>query len=266
MTSSLLTRQQILGALERALEPLDYVHAMWQGGAAAFGRVDEWSDIDLQVDVDDDRVADTFTVIEETLAGLSPIELRNEIPQPSWHGHAQVFYRLRDASPYLMLDIVVIQGSNPNKFLQPEIHGRPVVQFDKSGVVRFQPLDRGAFVAALQARLEVLRRTFDLYRTLTLKELNRGNAIEAFSFYQGFTLRPLVEVLRIRYAPFRYNFHARYLYYDLPPDVVARLEHLFFVSDGESLRVRHREAEEWFNEVSQGIDFDMVRGTMEGEE
>ena len=51
-----LTRSAILTTLRQALEPLPYVHAMWEGGAAAFGRVDEWSDIDLQVDADDLRV------------------------------------------------------------------------------------------------------------------------------------------------------------------------------------------------------------------
>jgi len=263
MTTSLLTRQQILDALEGALKPLDFVHAMWQGGAAAFGRVDEWSDIDLQFDVDDDRVAETFSVIEDTLTRLSPIDFRNEIPQPSWHGHAQVFYRLRDASPYLMLDIVVIRHSNPNKFLEREIHGRAVVRFDKSGVIDPPPIDRDGFVVMLRDRLEALRRSFHVNRILTLKELNRGNSIEAFSFYQAFTIRPLVEVLRIQYAPFRHNFHTRYIHYDLPGDIVARLERLFFVPSAEDLRERHREAEEWFDEVSRGIDFDRIRRAME---
>ena len=45
-----LTRAEILVTLRAALEPLPYTHALWEGGAAAFGRVDDWSDIDLQVD------------------------------------------------------------------------------------------------------------------------------------------------------------------------------------------------------------------------
>jgi hypothetical protein len=42
-----ITHQDILTGLRQALEPLPYVNAMWEGGAAAFHRVDEWSDIDL---------------------------------------------------------------------------------------------------------------------------------------------------------------------------------------------------------------------------
>ena len=62
MRGATVTRGAILKALRTALEPLDYVHAMGEGGAAAFDRIDEWSDIDLQVDADDDRVAGTFAI------------------------------------------------------------------------------------------------------------------------------------------------------------------------------------------------------------
>jgi len=47
MDSPSVTRSSILSALRAALEPLPFVHAMWEGGAAAFGRVDEWSDGDF---------------------------------------------------------------------------------------------------------------------------------------------------------------------------------------------------------------------------
>jgi CheY-like chemotaxis protein len=91
MNTSRLTKKEIIYALCDALEPLEYTHALWEGGAAAFQRVDEWSDLDLLIDVDDEYVSDTLQVIEATLEKLSPIELKYEVPQPSWHGHAQVF-------------------------------------------------------------------------------------------------------------------------------------------------------------------------------
>jgi hypothetical protein len=242
MSDSNLTREEILAALRARLEPLDYVQAMWEGGAAAFNRVDEWSDIDLQIAVDDDRVAEVFPIVEEVLRALSPIDLRYEIPQPAWHGHAQVFYRLSNASQFLLLDFVVMKRSNPLKFLEPEIHGNAVVHFDKSNVTQVEPLD--------------LRVNFDLFQSLTLKELERHNAIEALAFYQGFTLRPLVEFLRILYAPTRYNFHTRYVYYDLPADVVRRLETLFFVQNEDDLRAKREQAEQWFYEILERIRLD----------
>ena len=37
-------REKILEVLRQTLEPRAEVHAMWEGGAAVFQRVDEWSD------------------------------------------------------------------------------------------------------------------------------------------------------------------------------------------------------------------------------
>jgi hypothetical protein len=48
---SRLTRDQTLSALQAALEPLADVLAMWEGSSVAFGRNDEWSDIDLPPEV-----------------------------------------------------------------------------------------------------------------------------------------------------------------------------------------------------------------------
>jgi hypothetical protein len=262
MSQSTVTRQTILTALREALEPLDYIHAMWEGGAAAFNRIDEWSDIDLQVDADDGRVADVVEVVERALLSLAPIALKYDFPQPTWHGHWQTFYHLSNTNPFLLLDFVVIKHSNQLKFLQPEIHGNVRVHFDKSQVVRTPPLDREAFVAKIKARLETLRVTFPLFQTLILKELNRHNDIEALSFYHGFTLRPLVEVLRMKYNPIHYDFYSRYLYYELPIDVVRKLEPLFFVADRDDLRCKRDDAERLFTETIATVDLANIAGQL----
>jgi hypothetical protein len=247
--SDSLERQPILAALRAALEPLEYVYAMWEGGAAAFGRIDRWSDIDLMVDAQDERVGEVMALIETTLAGLSPLDLKYPLPEPTWHGHAQTFFRLVNAGPYLLLDVCVLRHSNPNRFIEREIHGEAVVHFDKAGVVQPAPLDQQALALRLAERLETLQVTFDLFQSLTLKELQRGNRIEALAFYNGYTLRPLLETLRIRFQPARYNFHTRYVYYDLPGEIVARLEALFFVKDAPDLERKRQAAEAWFYEA-----------------
>jgi hypothetical protein len=253
MNPTRLMKTEIILALCEALEPLEYTYALWEGGAAAFECVDEWSDLDLLLDVEDEHVDEALQIIDETLARLSPIELKYEVPQPAWHGHAQVFYRLQNTSKYLLLDIAVIKHSNPNKFLQPELHGNAVVHFDKSEVVKTVPLDRKELASRLKDRLSALRVTFELFQILTLKELNRGNLIEALNFYHNFTLKPLVEVLRIPHQPTRHSFYTRYIYYDLPPETIRRLERLFFVTDGDDLLVKRQEAEEWFYDTLDQI-------------
>lgn len=249
-----ITRQDILTGLRQALEPLPYVNAMWEGGAAAFDRVDEWSDLDLQVDAQDDQTAAAWQAIEQGITALAPVILRYEIPQPTWHGHEQVFYILENASPFLMLDIVVMKHSNANKFLEREIHGQAVVHFDRAGVTSVAPLDLAAHAATLKGRLVTLRALFALFRTLTLKELNRGNSIEALAFYHGYTLRPLVEALRIRYAPLHYNFHTRYIHYELPEELVKTLEALYYPIDPTDLRQKRDQAEALFFHTLDYLD------------
>lgn len=251
MAGEQVGRHEVLDALKGALEPLDYVHAMWEAGAVSFGRIDQWSDIDLQTVVEDDRVEETFSVVERTLEGLSPIDLKHRLPEPTWHGHSQVFYRLERASPFLLLDFVVMKASSGNRFLAPEIHGRPRVYFDKTGAVEFEPFDPADFAEGLRRRKADLAVLFDLFGILTDKEVNRGNDIEAVAFYQAYTLRPLLQLLRMIHDPTRHNFHTRYVHYNLPEGDVDRLRRLFFVADLDDLREKQLEARAWFGELME---------------
>jgi len=249
-----IIREDIVASLVRALEPLEYVHAFWESGAASFDRVDQWSDIDLYAVVEDDCVDGVFKCVEQALASLSEIELKFRLPEPTWHGHSQSFYRLREASPYLYIDLVVMKKSSKDKFLQFQIHGVPVVYFDKIGVVKDDAVDLESFLDGIEKRLEALKILFGMFQVDTLKELNRGNDIEAHTFYVNNTLRPLVEALRIKYSPFHYNFRTHYICHDLPPEVVKRLHKLTFIADSKELRKRRVEAEEWFWEVVRSVD------------
>ena len=51
----------------------------------------------------------------------------------------------------------------------------------------------------------------------------------------------------------RHDFHARYVYYELPEAVVRRLEPLFFPSDVDDLAAKRREAEDWFHELAREV-------------
>lgn len=251
---STVTRENIIKALINTLEPLDYVYAMWEGGAAAFDRLDEWSDLDLQVDAEDDRVDHVFELVEQTLSSLSPIDIKFELPRPTWHGHAQTFYRLQDTSPFLMIDFVIMQhNTTADRFMEKEIHGEPLIHFDKANVVKSPPVDRAKLLDTLQKRLDTLRVTFDLFQILILKELYRQNYMEAVSFYHRFTLQPLIEVLRIKHTPFHYNFNTRYLYYELSPELVQQLEPLHFIANGDDLWVKREQVEQLFYQTINEI-------------
>lgn len=257
-----LGREEILGALRRVLEPLPYVHAMWEGGSEAFGRTDEWSDIDVQFDVDDEKVAETLTLIEGTLARLSPIQDRLGMPERP--GYAQVFYRLQDASPFLLVDLCVMKRSHPDKFLEPEIHGCVVIHFNKGDALVIKHLDVESHMARIRQHRERIEKRFAMFHTMVEKEMHRGNHPAAVDLYHRLVLDSLVDALRILHAPAHFDFKVPYLNHDLPKEACARLRPLFFVADEADLRRKYAEAARWFRETLAEIDLERTEGRLQG--
>lgn len=253
----MITRKELVGALQAALEPLDFVHAMWESGSASFGRLDELSDLDICLDVEPDSIELTIKALEYALEGLArnagvdgpAVARRYRLREPTWHGHTQVFYELSGTGPFLMLDVVVMKHGQGMRFNEREQHGEPIVYFDKSGVVAVTGLNWETHSEKLRERLEDLTNSFHLFQPLVRKELLRQDALSALGFYQGLTLRPLVELMRIVHDPARHNFHLRYLKHILAPQDQARLQRLCFNSDPAALEQAHAEACAWFDEL-----------------
>ena len=257
-----VTHDAIVRALTAALQPLPFVDAMWEGGAAAFNRLDEWSDVDLYVVAADDRVADTFRAVEEALTRLSPIHHKYEPTWPPESGIAQAFYRLERASEYLLVDLAVLKRSTPDKFLEPELHGRAVFAFNKGNAVEALPLDRDAFVRKLLERRDRLGMRIALFGPFVSKELRRGNSLGALEAYQRIILDSLIQVLRMRYHPAHYGFGVRYVPFELPPEVVRKLEALSFVRSSEELPELSRKAVAWFRETLPAVTEPKVRARL----
>lgn len=228
-------RNRCVQTLQAALEPCDFVLAFWEAGSVAMGRADQYSDLDLLVLVTDGQTDAAVAVCEEALRRIAPIDLRYEVIQPSWHGHWQAFYHLAGTDPFLLVDLVVMETANPNRFLEPEIHGRPLVYFDKQGLLHQAPTDPHAFAVKLKHRLVFLEVPAELYHPFVDKELLRGRPLDALHFYNGLLLSRLIEALRMRYCPWRYNFGMRYLGHDLPPDVYQALQPLCFIGGAQEL-------------------------------
>ena len=254
MNKNMLTRDIIIQTLVNALEPLGYVNAFWEGGAAALDRIDEWSDIDLYLVVDDKKVDEAFLVVENALKLLSPIKQKYDVAHPPESGVFQAFYRLEGASEYLVIDLAVLTLSSPDKFLDPEIHGNAVFYFNKSDKVKVPLLDTKIMIGKLLKRLERLRARFDMFNNFVQKEINRGNYLEAMDFYRVLTLGSLVEALRMRYNPLHYNFGIRYVHYEIPLEEIEKLKHLFFVKDEKDLQEKYHEGTKWFHKIMSEIN------------
>jgi hypothetical protein len=233
-----------------ALLPLAWVNAAWLGGSDAFGRADELSDVDLQVDVDDGHVAATFAAVEAALAAASPIVARLVMPMPTWHGHAQRFYRLRDTSEFTAVDVAVFERSDPRRYYnQTERHGSPLVLFDRSGVLRPAALDPAELRATLALAVAGIRERMAFTLPQVAKDIRRGDALAALDSWHRYVLAPLVTLYRVRHAPARHDFGARYTRHDLPPEVQGTLGELSFVADLDDLAAKLPRAERLLGEL-----------------
>jgi predicted nucleotidyltransferase len=245
----MLTHDEIVHSLVGALKPLDFVHAFWEGGATATGRLDEWSDIDLYVVTDEEKISDVFKAVEQALEKLSPISQKFEVQQLPWPGVQQAFYRLANTSKYLLIDLAVLKPNAPETFLEPEIHGKAVFYFNKDNKVKIPELNRAAHAEKVLARLERLKARFSMFNVFVQKEINRGNTVEALDLYHTFTFGSLVEALRIKHTPFHFDFRTRYMHHELPKKLVTRLEQLAFVESARDLQAKYDEATRLFHET-----------------
>jgi hypothetical protein len=254
MNGEKLTRKIIIQTLVNVLEPLNYIHAFWEGGAAAFNRIDEWSDIDVYLIVDDKKAAEAFVAVEKALKSLSPIKQKYEVSHPPQSGIFQAFYRLKDANEYLIIDLAVLTVSSPDKFLEPNVHGKVVFYFNKTDEVKPPLLDKEMLVKKCCERLKRSRARFDMFNNFVQKEINRGNHLEAIDFYYKLILGSLVEALRIKHNAVHHDFKMHYIHYELPSEITEKLKRLYFVTDEEDLQRKYHMASKWFHDVILEID------------
>jgi predicted nucleotidyltransferase len=245
-----LDRDALRGILARALVQADSTRAVWEGGSAAFGRADVWSDLDLVAIVRDDAVAATFQIVESALEAAAGIELIWRVPEPTMHGHSQRLYRLERASPFTLVDFVVMKVSAERRFLEPERHGNALVLLDRDGLVaEGRAFDREAHEARMHlaiAQIAAKRAMLDLF---VIKEVRRDRGLDALSRFQSMEVAPLVTLLRARYCPDRFDFGMRYLADDLPAQMYAKLMALVFVPSPADVEARSEAARCWIDEL-----------------
>ena len=246
----MLDRDAIRGILAAALASLETTRALWEGGSAAFGRADAWSDLDLVAIVRDEAVAATFAAAEDALEARGGIESTWRVPAPTLHGHAQRLYRLRCASPFTLVDFVVMEERAPIRFLEPERHGDPLVLLDRGGLIAAsRGFDRVAHEQRMYlaiARLAARRAMLDQF---VIKEVRRGRALDALSRFHAMELAPLVLLLRARHCPDRFDYGMRYLQEDLPPQVHARLMALAYVAAPSEVEASSEAARRWIDQL-----------------
>ncbi|MGB3427529.1 MAG: hypothetical protein WBA53_05065, partial [Burkholderiaceae bacterium] len=194
-------RGAVIEAVIARLLPISAVRACFEGGSAATGRLDDYSDIDLVIVAPLDVADEAFDAVE---AALAPHRISHvwRVDPPPFPDTAQRFYFLADAPRFFAVDCVVVAEAAAVQFLESERHGAPLVYFDRTAKIRARPADRSALAERRARRWKQLQGAVPIYAMLVEKELARGRPMEALGFYQAL-LRALLEVLGMVHRPDR---------------------------------------------------------------
>ena len=232
-------REGVIAAIRRALEPLPDVHAGWEAGSIAFGASDSYSDIDLNFLVSDDvSLERLYAQAEDALNAVSPITASHAAPPGR-------YYKLKEGGEFLLVDLCFVRAGAHDHCLDVERHGHVRPLFDKGGWLHPKVLDENALEIKRNQRYLELKTWFLIGQNFVRKAILRQQDVEALSCLWGYTLKPLAELLRMRYCPLRWDFGMRYLDRDLPPAVYAQFRDLIFVRDAKDLTATLTSAENW---------------------
>jgi predicted nucleotidyltransferase len=232
-------RDRISRAVSEALIPLPVVFAGWEGGSAAFGALDGFSDIDLTYLVADEVPFELlYGSAEKALETVSPIMVSHTVPLGR-------YYKLKDGGEFLFVDLIFLRVGEPDHFLEVERHGHIVPLFDKGDWLRPRPLDEEALAAKRDKRFRELQIWFPVSQSFVRKAILRGQHAEAVTAFWAYTMRPLADLLRMRYCPVRWDFGMRYLDRDLPPAVCNQVRDLAFTRDLKDLEAKLASATVW---------------------
>ena len=232
-------RARLVDAVVRVLEPLPAVRAGWEGGSAAFENVDEYSDIDLCFIVESETSYERlYAVARQALETVSPVSMTHDLPPGR-------YYKLAEGGEFLFVDLCFFRTDSGDHPLEMERHGVVRSLFDKDDWLKGRRLDETALTTKREARLGELQGWFAASQSFVRKAILRGHEVEALSSFWGYTLKPLAELLRMRYCPVRWDFGTRYLHRDLPEEVYREFRDLAFVTSLEELEAKLATAEAW---------------------
>jgi hypothetical protein len=155
------------------------------------------------------------------------------------------YYKLKDGGDFLLVDLIFHRLGDPDHHLDTDRHGDSVPLFDKGNWLRPRPLDEVALAMRRDRRYRELQTWFPMSQAFVRKAILRGQHIEAVNAFWACTLKPLAELLRMRYCPVRWDFGVRYLDRDLPPAVYAQVRDLALVKDLDDLNVKLATATAW---------------------
>lgn len=246
-------RKKVLKTMIDALQPRPDILAVWEGGSAATGTKDQYSDIDLCVLANSAQ----RPILDHIQKSLEVLNIEHTWQtQKSFFGEGlmQRVIILKDSPKFFLIDVGVFDQNHPQllkEFLEVERHGEQIIYFDKIGVIKQGHTDAAEVFKKHKLRVDELNDGFVVYKSLVLKEIARGKAIDAIAFYQSGLVRPLVEIMGMIYRPFKSDFGLRYLHKDFPEESQDLIKQLMYVSSVEDLSSKIPRLEKAFHTAIQ---------------
>ncbi len=222
---------KIVDELKKLLEQDKSTHAMWIAGSVAEGYDDQLSDIDIWLDIDDGQDKAISDSIEKFLRskGELDVSFSENMTPPFSHK----VYHLAHMDPYYFIEVTLHSHSHEYEFI--EGIRKIKVLFDKDGTTKLKPLDETSYTKMLKDRKQFLTEKIEIGELSVIKEVSRGQFMDALHNYQFWLVEPVIELARIKHSPLKISYGLKHGSRDLPKDVVVEIESLYIISSLKDL-------------------------------
>lgn len=251
-------QDKIMLCLQTVLEPLDYIYALWLEGADANGTTDEYSDMDIYVDVEDSMEEQAWEKIEMALIQIAEIDYR----YVCHHGHPKLrqnVYHLKGTSEYLMIDFnMQMHSRNKDEFIYKigdQIEAAKIT-FDKADVITYRAYNPEEDASFFKGSIEESKYRYSQHCRVK-KYILRGQMPEAYIYYNRYVIEPLVTLLRIKYTPAHVDYYMIHITHHLPQKELMRLNALVEGISLVNMEMSIKDAEQWFTELL--MDSEIIR-------
>lgn len=241
-----MLRSTIITTLSNKLQDNISVFAFWLEWADAHERVDQYSDIDMWIDVEDGYESKAFEELENMLKEFWQIDFAHEVKHP----HPKIrqkFFHIKDTSEFLIIDVCAQSHSRIFWYTKENKDEKVKILFDKTGVVNYKELDKTRFDTEIQERMQELKKTFLFFQVWVKKSIQRNNFLGALGYYHDKVLKPLVELLRLKHEPSKKDFYLKDIVADLPLEQLKELEDLYKITSIEDIKMNMEKANRMFS-------------------
>jgi len=245
-------RQEIINTIKKELKEYPFINAVWLEGADAHNRVDEYSDIDLWIDADDEKIDQAFDALVNCLNQFGELDLK--IKQN--HNDdviSQRYYHLKNTSPFLLIDVCIQKHSREMKFKVEHTDEKPLILFDKNNVIKFEQIIQSEFDITLKNRVKEIEELFLVHLPKVEKHIKRNHFLSGGEPYRHSVLEPIIELLRINSDPTKKDFGFKHIESDLPNEEITRLEKLSQYTSVDDISALLPMAEKFFYEALRKV-------------